>query len=37
MTLVEECGAKPRTDEHFIATVVFTKRAERDVYDFEDS
>jgi hypothetical protein len=32
MTLVEECGAKPRTDEHFIATVVFTKRVEREMF-----
>jgi hypothetical protein len=29
MTLVEECGATPRTNEHFIGTILFTKRAER--------
>ena len=32
MTLVEECGATPRTNEHFIATVLFTKRAEREMF-----
>ena len=26
MALVEECGAAPRTDEHFIATVLFTRQ-----------
>ena len=32
MALVEECGAAPRTDEHFIATVLFTKKAEREMF-----
>lgn len=30
MSLVEECGGAPRTNEHFIATVLFTKRLERE-------
>lgn len=32
MTLVEQCGATPKTNEHFIATIVFTKRAEREMF-----
>jgi len=32
MALVEECGAAPRTDEHFIATVLFTKKAEIEMF-----
>lgn len=32
MTLVEECGATPKTDEHFIATIIFTKKAERQMF-----
>ena len=32
MALVKECGAVPRTKEHFIASQVFTKRAEREMF-----
>jgi hypothetical protein len=32
MTLVKECGATIGTKEHFIATVLFTKRAEREMF-----
>lgn len=31
MALVEECGFAPRTNEHFIANVLFTKRAKREM------
>ena len=31
MALVKGCGAKPGSNEHFIATVVFTKKAEREM------
>jgi hypothetical protein len=31
MALVEECGSAPRTNEHFIANVLFTKRAKREM------
>jgi hypothetical protein len=32
MALVKECGAVPRSNEHFIATTLFTKRAEREMF-----
>jgi len=32
MALVKECGAVPSTNEHFIASIVFTKRAEREMF-----
>ncbi|RLN17269.1 L10-interacting MYB domain-containing protein-like [Panicum miliaceum] len=32
MLLVKECGAVPSTNEHFIAYLVFTKRAEREMF-----
>lgn len=32
MALVVECGAMPRSNEHFIATTLFTKRAEREMF-----
>jgi len=32
MTLVEECGATQKTNEHFIAAILFTKRAEREMF-----
>ncbi|PUZ70658.1 hypothetical protein GQ55_2G251300 [Panicum hallii var. hallii] len=32
MTLVRECGAVPGTKEHFIASQVFVKRAEREMF-----
>jgi len=31
MALVEECDSAPRTNEHFIANVLFTKRAKREM------
>jgi hypothetical protein len=32
MALVKECGAVPGTKEHFIASQVFVKRAEREMF-----
>jgi hypothetical protein len=32
MLLVKECGAAPSTNEHFIASLVFTKRVEREMF-----
>ncbi|RLN28728.1 uncharacterized protein C2845_PM05G35470 [Panicum miliaceum] len=32
MVLVKECGAVPSTNEHFVASLVFTKRAEREMF-----
>lgn len=32
MSLVKSCGAVPGTDEHFTTTLVFTKRAEREMF-----
>ena len=32
MALVKECGAVPGTNEHFIASLVFTKKAEREMF-----
>ncbi|CAN6207756.1 unnamed protein product [Urochloa humidicola] len=32
MTLVRDCGAVPTTNEYFIATIVFTKRSEREIF-----
>ncbi|XP_034604868.1 uncharacterized protein [Setaria viridis] len=32
MALVKNCGALPSTNEHFIASLVFTKRAEREMF-----
>lgn len=32
MALVKECGATPRTHEHFIASIIFTKKAEREMF-----
>jgi hypothetical protein len=32
MTLVKECGATVGTKEHFIASILFTKRAEREMF-----
>ncbi|XP_072147437.1 uncharacterized protein [Setaria viridis] len=32
MVLVKECGAVPGTNEHFIASLVFTKKAEREMF-----
>ncbi|RLM68936.1 L10-interacting MYB domain-containing protein-like [Panicum miliaceum] len=32
MALVKECGVVPSTNEHFIASLVFTKRAEREMF-----
>jgi len=32
MALVVECGAAPGSNEHFIATILFTKRAERQMF-----
>jgi hypothetical protein len=32
MALVKDCGAIPSTNEHFAATLVFTKRAEREMF-----
>ncbi|XP_066311175.1 L10-interacting MYB domain-containing protein-like [Miscanthus floridulus] len=32
MALVKGCSAKPGSNEHFIATVVFTKKAEREMF-----
>jgi hypothetical protein len=32
MTLVKECGATVGTKEHFIASIVFTKRVEREMF-----
>lgn len=32
MTLVKECGATVGTKEHFIASIVFTKRSEREMF-----
>jgi len=32
MALVKECGAVPRTNEHFTATILFTKKAEREMF-----
>jgi len=32
MALVKDCGATPGTDEHFIATTLFTKKAEREMF-----
>ncbi|WVZ72444.1 hypothetical protein U9M48_020907 [Paspalum notatum var. saurae] len=37
MTLVKECGATSGTNEHFIATVAFTKRAEREMFMILDT
>nr|XP_034584533.1 uncharacterized protein LOC117847427 [Setaria viridis] len=34
MALVKECGAVPGTNEHFIASLVFTKKAEREISDY---
>jgi hypothetical protein len=32
MALVKDCGAVPSTNEHFAATLVFTKKAEREMF-----
>ncbi|CAN6211926.1 unnamed protein product [Urochloa humidicola] len=32
MALVKDCGAVPSTNEHFVATLVLTKRAEREMF-----
>ncbi|CAL4976444.1 unnamed protein product [Urochloa decumbens] len=32
MALVKECGAVPGTNEHFIASLVFTKKPEREMF-----
>ena len=32
MALVKDCGAHPSTNEHFAASLVFTKRAERGMF-----
>ncbi|XP_034580950.1 uncharacterized protein [Setaria viridis] len=32
MALVKNCGALPSTNEHFVASLVFTKRAEREMF-----
>ncbi|OEL17468.1 hypothetical protein BAE44_0021513 [Dichanthelium oligosanthes] len=32
MALVKECGVAPSTNEHFIASILFTKRAEREMF-----
>ena len=32
MALVKDCGATSGTNEHFIASIVFTKRAEREMF-----
>nr|TKW02834.1 hypothetical protein SEVIR_7G035700v2 [Setaria viridis] len=32
MVLVKECGAVPGTNEHFIASLIFTKKAEREMF-----
>ncbi|XP_066385354.1 uncharacterized protein [Miscanthus floridulus] len=37
MALVKGCGAKPGSNEHFIATVVFTKKAEREISKTADN
>jgi hypothetical protein len=37
MALVKDCGAVPGTNEHFIATTIFTKKVERrDVHDIRE-
>jgi hypothetical protein len=32
MTLVKDCGAVSGTNEHFIASSIFTKKAEREMF-----
>jgi hypothetical protein len=32
MALVKDCGAIPGTNEHFIATIIFTKKVEREMF-----
>ncbi|PUZ59735.1 hypothetical protein GQ55_4G066300 [Panicum hallii var. hallii] len=32
MALVKDCGAVPGTNEHFIATTIFTKKVEREMF-----
>jgi hypothetical protein len=32
MALLKDCGAKAGSKEHFIATVIFTKKAEREMF-----
>jgi hypothetical protein len=32
MALVKECGVFPSTNEHFIASIVSTKRSEREMF-----
>jgi len=32
MALVKDCGATTGTNEHFVASLVFTKRAEREMF-----
>ena len=32
MALVKECGVVPSTNEHFIASIIFTKRSEREMF-----
>jgi hypothetical protein len=32
MALVKECGVVPSTNEHFIASIVFTKISEREMF-----
>jgi hypothetical protein len=32
MTLVRDCGAVPTTNEHFIASLVFTKRSKKEMF-----
>jgi hypothetical protein len=37
MALVKDCGAVPSTNEHFAATLVFTKKAERQMFMILDT
>ncbi|OEL38576.1 hypothetical protein BAE44_0000405 [Dichanthelium oligosanthes] len=32
IALVKDCGVAPNTNEHFIVSLVFTKRAEREMF-----
>ncbi|KAF8720979.1 hypothetical protein HU200_023388 [Digitaria exilis] len=32
MALVKDCGPVPGTDEHFVASLIFTRRAEREMF-----
>jgi hypothetical protein len=32
MTLVKDCGIVPNINEHFVASLLFTKRSEREMF-----